>query len=76
MLLGDGLVVDGFDGLVELVFEVGDEGGELGFELAGAGFLFGAAFGFEAGAFAGELGTRAGGGFRVRLVAAASWSWS
>ena len=54
-LLREGFVVDGFDGLAELVGEVFDEGVELGFELFGAGFLFDAAFDFEAGFFAGEL---------------------
>ncbi len=54
-LLREGFVVDGFDGLAELVGEVFDEGVELGFELFGAGFLFDAAFDFEAGLFAGEL---------------------
>ena len=54
-LLGEGLVVDGFDGLAELVGEVFDEGVELGFELFGAGLLFDAAFDFEAGLFAGEF---------------------
>ena len=52
-LLGEGFVVDGFDGLAELVGEVFDEGVELGFELFGVGFLFGAAFGFESDFFSG-----------------------
>ena len=49
------LSVDGLDDLAELVLEVVDERGELELQLAGAGFLLGAAFEIEAGAFAGEL---------------------
>ncbi len=53
--LGDGFVVDGFDGVFELRFEVADEVGEFLFEVAGALFLFEAAFGFEAVALEGEF---------------------
>ena len=55
IFLCERLVVDGFDGLAELVGEVFDEGVEFGFELLGAGLLFHAAFDFEAGFFAGEF---------------------
>ncbi len=51
----DGFVVDGFDGLAELVGEVFEEGVELGFELFGASFLLGAAFEVELDAGAGEF---------------------
>ena len=54
-LAGEGLVVDGFDGVFELGVGFGDEGVELGFELAGALALLGAAFGVEAFALHAEL---------------------
>lgn len=66
---GEGLVVDGFDGVAELGFEVGDEAVEFGFEIAGALLDFVAAFGVEAIALhadfvlaAAEVGAFFGGG--------------
>ncbi len=55
IFLASALVVDGFDGLAKLVGEIFDERVEFAFELFGASLLFGTAFDFEAGAFAGEL---------------------
>ena len=54
-LAGEGFVVDRFYGVFELGVDAGDEGVELGFELAGALALFGAAFGVEAFALHAEL---------------------